>query len=142
MPLISVRIAGSTKKMYRQKGTGNARAGSRRSPVRRGGGHTFAKRPRDWYFRLPRKAVQLATRMALASKIMSEQVVVVERPGRLDLLGHGVMGAGDGQAVAAAGASVASSASAVSWRTTSTGQWAWCTHACDTDPSSISRNPP
>ncbi|MBL9092470.1 MAG: 50S ribosomal protein L4 [Planctomycetaceae bacterium] len=71
-------VAGSTKKMYRQKGTGNARAGSRRSPVRRGGGHTFAKRPRDWYFRLPRKAVQLATRMALASKIMSEQVVVVD----------------------------------------------------------------
>lgn len=71
-------VAGSTKKMYRQKGTGNARAGSRRSPVRRGGGHTFAKRPRDWYFRLPRKAVQLATRMALASKIISEQVVVVD----------------------------------------------------------------
>lgn len=39
-------VAGSTKKMYRQKGTGNARAGGRRSPVRRGGGHTFAKRPR------------------------------------------------------------------------------------------------
>lgn len=71
-------VAGSTKKMYRQKGTGNARAGGRRSPVRRGGGHTFAKRPRDWYFRLPRKAVQLATRMALASKIISEQVVVVD----------------------------------------------------------------
>ena len=39
-------VAGTTKKMYRQKGTGNARAGSRRSPIRRGGGHTFAKRPR------------------------------------------------------------------------------------------------
>ncbi|MCE9607917.1 MAG: 50S ribosomal protein L4 [Planctomycetia bacterium] len=71
-------VAGSTKKMYRQKGTGNARAGGRRSPVRRGGGHTFAKRPRDWYFRLPRKAVQLATRMAFASKIISEQVVVID----------------------------------------------------------------
>lgn len=71
-------VAGSTKKMYRQKGTGNARAGSRRSPVRLGGGHTFAKRPRDWYFRLPRKAVQLATRMAFASKIISEQVVVID----------------------------------------------------------------
>ena len=42
--------------MYRQKGTGNARAGSRRSGVRRGGGHIFAKRPRDWSYRLPRKA--------------------------------------------------------------------------------------
>ena len=71
-------VAGSTKKMYRQKGTGNARAGGRRSPVRRGGGHTFAKRPRDWYFRLPKKAVQLATRMAIASKIISEQIVVID----------------------------------------------------------------
>jgi large subunit ribosomal protein L4 len=71
-------VAGSTKKMYRQKGTGNARAGSRRSPVRRGGGHTFAKRPRDWYFRLPRKAIQQATRMALASKIADSQVVVID----------------------------------------------------------------
>ena len=62
-------VAGSTKKMYRQKGTGNARAGSRRSGVRRGGGHIFAKRPRDWSYRLPRKAVQLATRMAMAAKI-------------------------------------------------------------------------
>lgn len=71
-------VRGSTKKMYRQKGTGNARAGSRRSPVRLGGGHTFAKRPRDWYFRLPKKAIQLATRMALASKIISDQVVVID----------------------------------------------------------------
>lgn len=71
-------VAGSTKKMYRQKGTGNARAGSRRSPIRRGGGHTFAKQPRDWYFRLPRKAVQLATRMALASKLTDDQVVVID----------------------------------------------------------------
>ena len=71
-------VAGSTKKMYRQKGTGNARAGSRRSPVRRGGGHTFAKRPRDFSYRLPRKAVQLATRMALATKIADAQVVVID----------------------------------------------------------------
>ena len=53
-------VAGTTKKMYRQKGTGNARAGSRRSGIRRGSGHIFAKRPRDWTFRLPRKALQLA----------------------------------------------------------------------------------
>src|SRR5258708_1682904 len=68
-------VAGSTKKMYRQKGTGNARAGSRRSGIRRGGGHIFAKRPRDFSYRLPRKAVQLATRMALASRIKDEEVV-------------------------------------------------------------------
>jgi len=71
-------VAGTTKKMYRQKGTGNARAGSRRSGIRRGGGHIFAKRPRDWSYRLPRKAVQLATRMALASKIRDQQVVIID----------------------------------------------------------------
>ena len=71
-------VAGSTKKMYRQKGTGNARAGSRRSGIRRGGGHIFAKRPRDWTYRLPRKAVQLATRMALASKIRDDQVTLID----------------------------------------------------------------
>jgi large subunit ribosomal protein L4 len=71
-------VAGSTKKMYRQKGTGNARAGSRRSGIRRGGGHIFAKRPRDWTYRLPRKAVQLATRMALASKIRDDEITVID----------------------------------------------------------------
>lgn len=71
-------VAGSTKKMYRQKGTGNARAGSRRSPVRRGGGHTFAKRPRDFSYRLPRKALQLAMRMALAAKLQDDEVVLID----------------------------------------------------------------
>ena len=71
-------VAGSTKKMYRQKGTGNARAGSRRSGIRRGGGHIFAKRPRDWTYRLPRKAVQLATRMALAAKIRDDEVTLID----------------------------------------------------------------
>jgi len=71
-------VAGSTKKMYRQKGTGNARAGSRRSGVRRGGGHIFAKRPRDFSYRLPRKAVQLATRMAVASKLRDNQLLVID----------------------------------------------------------------
>ncbi|MBX7165283.1 MAG: 50S ribosomal protein L4 [Pirellulales bacterium] len=71
-------VEGSTKKLYRQKGTGNARAGSRRSGTRRGGGHIFAKRPRDWVYRLPRKALQLATRMAIASKLQGEQVTVID----------------------------------------------------------------
>ena len=71
-------VAGSTKKMYRQKGTGNARAGSRRSGIRRGGGHIFAKDTRDWTYRLPRKAVQLATRMALASKIRDAEIVLID----------------------------------------------------------------
>jgi large subunit ribosomal protein L4 len=71
-------VAGSTKKMYRQKGTGNARAGSRRSGIRRGGGHIFHKMPRDWTYRMPRKALQSATRMALASKIRDDQVTVID----------------------------------------------------------------
>ncbi len=71
-------VSGSTKKMYRQKGTGNARAGSRRSNIRRGGGHAFAKKPRDFSYRLPKKAVRAATRMAIAGKIQDEQVIVVD----------------------------------------------------------------
>lgn len=71
-------VAGSTKKMYRQKGTGNARAGSRRSNIRRGGGMAFALRNRDYSYRLPRKAVRAATRMAMAGKIQSEQVAVID----------------------------------------------------------------
>jgi len=71
-------VAGTTKKMYRQKGTGNARAGSRRSNIRRGGGHSFAKRPRDWYYRLPKRAVQLATRMALAARIADNEVTLID----------------------------------------------------------------
>ncbi|MGI9515642.1 MAG: 50S ribosomal protein L4 [Pirellulaceae bacterium] len=71
-------IKGSTRKLYRQKGTGNARAGSRKSGIRRGGGHIFAKRPRDFSYRLPRKALQKATRMAMAGKINDDQVVVID----------------------------------------------------------------
>jgi large subunit ribosomal protein L4 len=71
-------VAGTTKKMYRQKGTGNARAGSRRSGVRRGGNHIHAKRPRDFGYRLPRKALQAATRMAIASKVQDDQLVVID----------------------------------------------------------------
>jgi large subunit ribosomal protein L4 len=71
-------VAGTTKKMYRQKGTGNARAGSRRAPQRRGGYHVFALRPRDYGYRLPKKAVQAATRMAIASKLQSQDIVVID----------------------------------------------------------------
>jgi large subunit ribosomal protein L4 len=71
-------VKGSSKKLYRQKGTGRARAGNRRTPVRRGGGHAFAKVPRDWGYRMPKKAVRLATRMALLSKFQDGEAVVVE----------------------------------------------------------------
>ncbi len=71
-------VAGCSKKLYKQKGTGNARAGNKRTPVRRGGGHAFAKRPVDFSYRMPRKALQLATRMALLSKFQDNEVVVIE----------------------------------------------------------------
>ena len=71
-------VSGTSKKMYRQKGTGNARAGSRRSPIRRGGGHGHSLLPRDYTYRLPRKAVQAATRMAIASKIQDNELVVID----------------------------------------------------------------
>lgn len=71
-------VAGTTKKMYRQKGTGNARAGSRRSPVRRGGGHAHAKQPRDFGYRLPKRALRIATRMAMASRIADNEVKLID----------------------------------------------------------------
>ena len=71
-------VSGSGKKMYKQKGTGNARMGNKRTPVRRGGGHCFAKRPKDWGYRLPAKALRLATRMAILSKFVDYQVTVVD----------------------------------------------------------------
>lgn len=71
-------VSGSGKKMYKQKGTGNARMGNKRTPVRRGGGHCFAKRPKDWGYRLPAKALRLATRMAILSKFVDDEVTVVD----------------------------------------------------------------
>jgi large subunit ribosomal protein L4 len=71
-------VVGSGKKLYRQKGTGNARMGSRRTNLRRGGGMAFAKRPKDWGYRLPRKAVRSATRMALLSKLLDDQATIID----------------------------------------------------------------
>src|SRR5881398_1643521 len=54
-------VAGSTRKMFRQKGTGNARTGGIRNPIKRGGGHAKQKRPKDWRMALPKKARRAAT---------------------------------------------------------------------------------
>ena len=72
-------VSGSTKKMYRQKGTGNARAGHRKSGIRRGGGHMKQIFPRDYSYALPRKALQLATRMALAAKVRDDEIVLIDK---------------------------------------------------------------
>jgi large subunit ribosomal protein L4 len=71
-------VSGTGKKMYRQKGTGNARAGTKQAVQRRGGGHAFALRPRDYSYRMPRKAVQLATRMALVARLQDNEVVLID----------------------------------------------------------------
>jgi large subunit ribosomal protein L4 len=71
-------VAGTTKKMYRQKGTGNARAGSRQSGIRRGGGHIHARQPRDWSYRLTKKALRIATQMALASRIADDEITLID----------------------------------------------------------------
>jgi large subunit ribosomal protein L4 len=71
-------VSGTTKKMYRQKGTGNARAGSRTSGIRRGGGHIHMRWPRDWSYRLPKKALKVATRMAVASRIADNEVTLID----------------------------------------------------------------
>ncbi len=71
-------VAGSTKKLFRQKGTGNARAGTRRSNKRRGGGTAKGPKPRDYEYHLPKKAVRAATRMAVLSRIVDNEAVVID----------------------------------------------------------------
>ncbi len=73
------QVAGSKKKMYRQKGTGNARAGGKRTNIRRGGGLARTVKPRDYSYRLNKKALRLATRMAIRSKIDDGEVIVVDK---------------------------------------------------------------
>src|SRR3954470_7883868 len=71
-------VAGSTKKLFRQKGTGNARVGTRRTAKRRGGGTAKGPKPRDYEYHLPKKIVRAATRMALLSKLQDQETVVVD----------------------------------------------------------------
>lgn len=71
-------IAGSTKKIKRQKGTGTARAGSIKSPIFRGGGRVFGPQPRDYSFKLNKKLKSLARKSALAYKAKDNGLVVLE----------------------------------------------------------------
>jgi large subunit ribosomal protein L4 len=72
------QVAGSTKKLFRQKGTGNARAGTKRTNKRVGGGTAKGPKPRDYEYHLPKKAVRAATRMAVLSKFLDQQAVILE----------------------------------------------------------------
>ncbi len=71
-------VAGSTRKLYRQKGTGNARTGGIRNPIKVGGGHAKQKRPKDWRQAMPKKAKRAARNSALLSKFQSGYVRVVD----------------------------------------------------------------
>jgi large subunit ribosomal protein L4 len=71
-------IAGSTRKIKKQKGTGTARAGSIKSPVFRGGGRIFGPRPRNYGFKLNKKLKELARKSALSYKAKTGSIIVVE----------------------------------------------------------------
>ena len=71
-------IAGSTRKLYKQKGTGGARAGSVKSPLFNGGGRVFGPQPRDYSFKLNKKLKSLARNSALSYKAKDSNIVVVE----------------------------------------------------------------
>jgi len=68
----------STRKLKRQKGTGGARAGSRRSPIMVGGGRIFGPRPRDYGFKINKKTKVLARKSALAAKAQADAVMILE----------------------------------------------------------------
>ncbi len=70
-------VSGGGKKPYKQKGTGNARAGSNRSPIWRGGAIIFGPQPRSYEFKVNRKVRRLALKMALSSRLAEDNLVVL-----------------------------------------------------------------
>ncbi len=72
-------VSGTSKKLFRQKGTGYARGGSRRSPLRRGGGIAFGPKPRSYRQAMPKKMRQLALRCVLSAKIGDGELMVLEQ---------------------------------------------------------------
>ncbi len=73
------QVSGSSRKLFRQKHTGLARAGSLRSPLRRGGGIAFGPKPRSYRQAMPKKMRQLALRCILSAKVRDGELVVVEQ---------------------------------------------------------------
>ncbi len=74
-------VSGSTRKLYRQKGTGNARSGDIKSPLRRGGGIIFGPTQRSFSHKLPKKVRSLGLKMALSSKLANNEIVVIDEFG-------------------------------------------------------------
>lgn len=71
-------VSGSTRKLFRQKGTGNARAGSVKSPLRKGGGIIFGPSPRSYAYQVPKKVRRLALKMALSTKLGDNTLFVID----------------------------------------------------------------
>jgi len=72
------KVKASSRKLWRQKGTGRARVGAASSPLRRGGGVAFGPMPRDYSFKINKKIRKAALRMALADKFKTDQLIVVD----------------------------------------------------------------
>jgi large subunit ribosomal protein L4 len=72
-------VRGGGRKPYRQKGTGRARAGSRTSPLWRGGGVVFGPKPRSYSYKVPKGVRRQALKMALTSKLQDKALIVVDR---------------------------------------------------------------
>ncbi len=73
-------VRGTNKKPYKQKHTGRARAGDRKSPIWRGGGTVFGPRPRDYSYHMPAKARRVALRTAMLGKLRDEEVILTTLP--------------------------------------------------------------
>jgi large subunit ribosomal protein L4 len=71
-------VQGSMRKLFSQKGTGRARMGNKRTPVRRGGGLAFPPKPKDWYTSIPKQKKRLALKLALSMKAQAEGVYIIE----------------------------------------------------------------
>lgn len=72
-------VKGSTRKLFRQKGTGRARRGDIKAPLLRGGGVVFGPKPKDWGYLLPKKVRALALKMALSSKFQSKNLTILDK---------------------------------------------------------------
>jgi len=76
--LTRTTVSGTTKKVYRQKGTGNARHGSQKAPIMKGGGVAFGPHPRDYSYEPPKKVRRAALRSALSGRLAEGKLVVLD----------------------------------------------------------------
>ena len=72
-------VTGSGRKLFRQKGTGRARRGNIKAPLLRGGGVAFGPKPKSWAHKVPKKVRKLALKMALSSKLQTEDILILDQ---------------------------------------------------------------